>query len=348
MFRLAALVCTALLGSAAIHAQTSDLIFFTDDGTKFTLVVDGDQKNDAPATRVVATGIRNESPIVIVRFADAAIPQIKKGGFFPLGSEYTVMITTNKKGERVMRGTGQAALGTTAHTETPSKPVTFVEDAPEAIEADEEESVTVVQEMPMTTTTTTTVTEKSGGNGENVNMSIGMNGFGFDMNVNVDDDMDMNGSSSTTTTTTHTTTTTTHSSSGTVMPTPTPIPPSTKPKDPEPVKEPAAYSMPGYSGPIGCAWPMNPGEFTDAKTSIESKSFEETKMTTAKQIGRDRCFTVDQVKGIMGTFSFEDTKLEFAKYAYDRTYDIGNYYKVNDSFTFESSIDELNTYIQSR
>ena len=71
-------------------------------------------------------------------------------------------------------------------------------------------------------------------------------------------------------------------------------------------------------------------------------------MTTAKQVGRDRCFTAEQVKGIMNTFSFEDTKLEFAKYAYERTYDIGNYYKVNDAFTFESSIDDLNSYITAR
>ena len=42
----------------------------------------------------------------------------------------------------------------------------------------------------------------------------------------------------------------------------------------------------------------------------------------------------------------ESTKLEFAKYAYKRTYDIENYYKVNDAFTFESSIEELDAYIQ--
>jgi len=50
----------------------------------------------------------------------------------------------------------------------------------------------------------------------------------------------------------------------------------------------------------------------------------------------------------MNTFSFEDTKLEFAKYAYERTYDIGNYYKLNDAFSFESSIEELNEYTQGR
>jgi hypothetical protein len=45
-------------------------------------------------------------------------------------------------------------------------------------------------------------------------------------------------------------------------------------------------------------------------------------------------------------FSFEDTRLEFAQYAYAYTLDLRNYYKLNDAFTFESSIDELNKYIQ--
>ena len=63
---------------------------------------------------------------------------------------------------------------------------------------------------------------------------------------------------------------------------------------------------------------------------------------------KDCCFSAAQVKAMMGLFSFEESKLDFAKFAYDRTHDIGNYYKVNDAFSFESSIEELNEHIQSR
>jgi hypothetical protein len=48
---------------------------------------------------------------------------------------------------------------------------------------------------------------------------------------------------------------------------------------------------------------------------------------------------------MMGQLDFEDTKLQYAKFAYNKTYDIGNYYKLNDAFDFSSSIDELNAYI---
>ena len=47
-------------------------------------------------------------------------------------------------------------------------------------------------------------------------------------------------------------------------------------------------------------------------------------------------------------FSFEDSKLDFAKYCYGYTYDLGNYYMVNDAFDFESTIEELNNYINQR
>lgn len=348
----------ALLLPAWASAQTCDLVFFTDDGAKFTLVVDGETKNDAPATRVVATGIRNETPMVIIRFEDAGIPQLRKSGYFPLGMEYTVMVTTNKKGERVLRPTGEAALGTAAKAEPAKpKPTEFVEDAPVVVAP-----VTTTTVLTPASTTGVTQTTTVGGvdqvttvvvveeegldspvGGENVNISMGVNGVGFNMNVQVDDSgMNMNtgttGTSSTTRTTTRTTTTTT-----TATPVPVPVTPA-----PAPVREPEVYRMPGYSGPIGCGMPMSSTEFSDAKKSVESKSFEDTRMTMAKQIARDRCFSADQVKDMLGAFSFEDTRLEFAKFAYDRTHDIGNYYKVNDAFTFESSIEELTNYIGSR
>ena len=83
------------------------------------------------------------------------------------------------------------------------------------------------------------------------------------------------------------------------------------------------------------------------KSSINSKTFEESKMTIAKQILNNNCLLSGQVREIMLLFTFEDSRLDFAKYAYGRTYDIGNYYKVNDAFTFESSIEDLDSYISS-
>ena len=346
MKRIATLSLASLLMATASYAQTMDLVFFADDGQKFTLIVDGDTKNEVPASRVVATGIRNETPMVVARFADKTLADVKQSGYFPLGKEYTVVITTNKKGVRVFRPQGEAALGT-AKAEPSSKvaPTNFQDDAPVQTTTNVTETgATQSMNVGGTQTTTTTTVTEGDTEGENVNFNMGVNGIGVNMNMSVSDGM---GGGTTQTSTTQTTTTTT-SSSHTVNGVPVQETqaaqsrPTTKPAEPE------AYSMPGYSGKVGCPWPMNGGEFDDAKGSITSKSFEESKMTLAKQIAGDRCMTVDQVKGIMGLFSFEDSKLDFAKFAYDHTYDISNYYKVNDAFTFESSIDELNEYVRSR
>ncbi|MDI6833444.1 MAG: DUF4476 domain-containing protein, partial [Bacteroidales bacterium] len=91
--------------------------------------------------------------------------------------------------------------------------------------------------------------------------------------------------------------------------------------------------------------PMSPEDFASAKASISSKSFEDSKLTLAKQIAASNHLTSKQVKEIMQLFNFEDSKLDFAKYAYKFVYDPNNYYIVNDVFKFSSSIEELNEFI---
>ncbi|MCX6266722.1 MAG: DUF4476 domain-containing protein [Bacteroidetes bacterium] len=100
-----------------------------------------------------------------------------------------------------------------------------------------------------------------------------------------------------------------------------------------------------YSGPKGCPRPMSNHAFDQALESLSSKSFESSKLTIAKQIAGSNCLLSRQVKEIMKLFSFESDKLEFAKFAYRHTWDLNNYFLLNDAFEFESSIDELNRYI---
>lgn len=123
--------------------------------------------------------------------------------------------------------------------------------------------------------------------------------------------------------------------------------------DPEPIEvihdpEPAYNPLPGYTGAIGCPLPVQEGEFAEIRASVEAKSFESSKLNLAKQAISNKCLLSSHVKQIMVLFSFESSKLDFAKFAHDHTYDIGNYYKVNDAFTFESSIKELDKHIENK
>lgn len=94
--------------------------------------------------------------------------------------------------------------------------------------------------------------------------------------------------------------------------------------------------------------PMDMQSFATAKQAIKGSSFDDTRLSTAKTIANNNYFTVDQVIEICKLFSFSDRKLEFAKYAYNRTVDNMNYYRVGNVFSFDSDKQALNDFINSR
>lgn len=89
-------------------------------------------------------------------------------------------------------------------------------------------------------------------------------------------------------------------------------------------------------------------EFDGIKGSINKISFNSSKESQLKSITRGRCFSVDQIKQLLNLFSFESSKLDLAKYLYEFCIDKQNYYRVNDIFSFSSSVDDLNKFIQTR
>ncbi len=305
-----------------VKAQSSNVILFTENGEKFYAILNGVRQNTSPETNVKVTGLNANFYKLKVIFEDTKLGEKDFNLAFNPGMETTFSIKFNsKKNSYSLRPLSEVPLA-------------------QALPPAANQTVVVYSEIPapppaastVTHTTTTTTTDGTPMPGDNVNVNIGLNmnetGGGINMNV----------SGGTTQTTTHTTTTT-------VTHTTTSEPPAAPPVAPTPA--PVVY-LPGYNGPYGCPVPMAPQDFSDLKQSISSKSFEDSKMTIAKQVLRNNCLFTSQVKELMGLFTFEESKLDFAKYAYDFTYDIGNYFKVNDMFTFESSIDDLNNYINSR
>lgn len=91
---------------------------------------------------------------------------------------------------------------------------------------------------------------------------------------------------------------------------------------------------------------MKDNDFDNLKSLVETKSFENTKIDFLKTAIDDNYFISLQVKEMMRLLSFEASKLEIAKYAYKKTCDKENYFKVYDAFTFESSITELREWIK--
>lgn len=307
-------------------AQLSNVILFTENGERFTAILNGVRQNNEPETNIKVTGLNAEFYKLKVIFESSALGEKNFNLALELGKESTYVIKKNNKGEFVLRFMSSVALAE-APRSTPQQAVIVYNVNPAA-------NQTPVQSSSQTVSTTTTTTQGSSSNPDNVNVNMGVNvdGVGGSININVSGMEDGMGSA-TTTTHSQTTTTTTTTVSGSTAPAPPPA---------------QVIYLPGYSGKVGCPVPMSEGDFADLKANIASKTFEETKFTIAKQVLNDRCLFVSQVKQIIIQFTFEQTRLDFAKYAYDRTYDVGNYFKVNDAFTFESSTEELNEYIDSR
>ena len=159
------------------------------------------------------------------------------------------------------------------------------------------------------TTTTTTV-----GNGVGVGMNVG----GISMNVHINEPSGVYS---------ETTTTTIQSNQENVI-SHNPPPPAVK----------------------GCnnKYPMGSSDFNAALTSVKKQSFDDTKLKVAKQIVGANCLDVNQIKQIANTISFEGTKLEFVKFAYDYCTEKNKYFTINDIFSFSSNVDDLTEYIQNK
>lgn len=307
---------TCVFFATGLQAQNSNLILFTENGEKFYAILNGVRQNDKPETNVKITDLNANFYKLKVIFDDAKLGEKNFNVGLNPGTETSVMIKFHaKKNEYVLRPVSETPIAE-ALPPAPNQTVVVYSATPTP--------------APAATSVTQTTTTTTGVPGDNVNMSVGVNmgdmGGGFNVNVS-------GGTTHTTTQTTTTTTTVSHSHTIDEPVAPPPPPP--------------AY-LPGYNGPYGCPVPMAPEDFESLKQTISSKTFEDSKMTIAKQVLQSNCLLTSQVKQIMGLFTYEQSKLDFAKYAYAYTYDIGNYFKVNDMFTFESSIDDLNQYISSQ
>jgi hypothetical protein len=158
-------------------------------------------------------------------------------------------------------------------------------------------------------TTTTTTTQDGMSVGANVNMG------GINMNVNINEPY---GTTVTETTTTHTSNNTNYN-----------------------------HEEPRHRG-CERKYAMSSANFNNALATVKKQGFDETRLKTAKQIASANCLDVNQIMQLATIFGFEESKLDFAKFAFDYCVEPKNYFNLNNIFAFSSSVDELTDYIQNK
>jgi hypothetical protein len=124
---LLTLFLIVLLYSSAL-AQASAVVF-SEAGEKFTVILNGEKKNEKPQTNVKIQGLTAEFYQARIDFEDPLLKDFAEGNFaVQRGSEVTYIVKKNKKGEYVLRFYGQTeATGTASSGDSSSEVKSFAE-----------------------------------------------------------------------------------------------------------------------------------------------------------------------------------------------------------------------------
>lgn len=319
MKKLYLLATLLFISFISVHAQQyGNLTVFSEDGDKFFLILNGEKQNEEAQTNIRVEELNQPYYSARIIFEDKTLASITKNNLMIVDADAKFMDVTykiKKDKNKKVKLNYYSMIPVQEDFMPPSGMYVrhFGQPGPQTIV---QQPVQVQQGGGRQTTTTTTTTTTS--NNNNIGASLNVPG----MNVNISiSDPDLNTHS---TTTTHQTTTT-HSGG----------------------QQQQQQQQPQYTG--NCkGWPMAAGDFSAAKKTINESSFDDTRLSTAKSIASSNCLTCDQIAQICNLFNFEDNKLAFAKFAYKYTTDPKNYFKVNNVFSFSSSKEELNEFIQGQ
>lgn len=91
---------------------------------------------------------------------------------------------------------------------------------------------------------------------------------------------------------------------------------------------------------------MDVQSFEMLKRALSRESFEKSRLEIAKSSIDRNNFSTLQVRDLLLLFSFENSKLDLAKYAYGKVVDKNNFFQVYDVFSFSSSKEDLANYIR--
>lgn len=308
-----------LLITSLSYAQlgpVGHLTIFSEDGDKFTLILNGEVINDVPQTNLRVEDLNQPYYNAKIKFEDKTLMDITKNNLMltdvdGVFADVTYKIKRDKNNKTKMKLNYFSSIPVQPDFIPPSNVHVIHYGQPRPVPV----AVPVQQPVRGVTQTTTTTTTQTGG----ASVGVGVNVGGVNMGVIINDNM--GGGAVTQTTTTTTTVGGSHA-----------------------IDYDAPAPVRGCNG-RSC---MTPANFNAALATIKKQSFEDTQLKTAKQVIAANCLNVDQIIQIANTFSFEDNKLEFAKFAYDYCIEPRNYFKLNGIFSFSSNVDELSDYVQSR
>lgn len=89
-------------------------------------------------------------------------------------------------------------------------------------------------------------------------------------------------------------------------------------------------------------------DLQDLKALVADRITDTDKLKLMKSVLANKHYGTQDVRAMMEWLNFEASRLDFAKWSYDRVTDVHDYWKIEGDFTYSSSKDEFNTYIKKK
>lgn len=277
------------------------------------MVLNGIRQNSKPETNVQVAQIKNGSYAVKVIFADGKTPDIDKNFMIDAPYDITARIIF-KKGKGKLQLMGQ-------------EPTHGV--LQEAVVYRPNDAAVYSDMIPIQTTTTTTTTTTGTVPDENVNLNMNLSVGGVNVNLNANASATGLGTGATITETTTSSSTTT-----------TQINNQANAQHQQVI---AQVQQAPLSNRVNCTKTMN--RLEAFKAELQDQSFEEDRLEALQLELKSTCLTTAQAEQLIDLFTFDENRLEVAKYLSDRLTDRDNAGALAKKLTFDSSKMEYRRYI---
>lgn len=314
---------------ASIAWSQSNLSIFNNNGQQFYVVLNGIRQNSIPQTNVQVAQIKNGNYAVKVIFADGKTADIDKNFMIDAPYDITARIVFKKgKGKLQLMGMEPTnGVLTEAVIYRPSEAAVY------------SDAVVVnnlnVNEAPNTTTLNTAIQNSnttinsvtSTPDEENVNLNLNVSIEGVNVNLNAN-------STSTTSSTTISSSVTTsqvqnqqsfHNNQTT-----------------QNNQSPTTPQSTTFSR-VNCTQTLD--RLEAFKTELEDQTFEDNRLEALKLALKKTCLSSTQAELLMELFTFDENRLEVAKYLAERLTDRENAGVLAKKMTFESNKMEYRRYI---
>ena len=93
---------------------------------------------------------------------------------------------------------------------------------------------------------------------------------------------------------------------------------------------------------------LTDGKIAKLKTKVAGKAADTQKLIVLKDALGSEKFTTDQLTDMMSWLIFESSKVEFAEWAYPNTTDKENFSNLDSKFSYKTSQDELDKFLQGK